>query len=76
MARATPFVGVIVVALCSLCVVVSCVDIAAILFIGFNGMLRTGELFQLRRRELSFIDGSLVIRLIADLLRQKLDSGW
>ena len=44
-ARATPFSAEIVVALASLAIASSAADLAALLLAGFDGLLRTGELF-------------------------------
>jgi hypothetical protein len=64
-ARATPFTAEIVVALASLAIASSAADLAALLLIGFDGLLRTGELFTITAGHIRFErdDAAAIIQL-------------
>ena len=64
-ARATPFTAEIVVALASLAIASSALDLAALLFISFDALLRTGELFTMKVAHIRFEtdDSAAIIQL-------------
>ena len=62
-ARATPFTGLIVLALAGAALEVGWVDIAALLLLGFDTFMRSGELFVLAPRDILFKDDKAVITI-------------
>ena len=61
--RAPPITPLIVLALAGLCWAVNWYDMAALLCVGFDAFLRSGELFTLRRRQIAFRGGCAIVQL-------------
>ena len=62
-ARAEPMSPVVALGLAGLCVTSGMMDVAALLLIGFDAFLRTGELFNIRKQDVVLYDTKAMIRL-------------
>ena len=61
--RATPFTPLMALGLAGLCVASNMVPVAALILVGFDGFLRSGELFAMKVGDISFRKGMAVIKL-------------
>ena len=61
--RATPFTPLILAGLAWCAYEAGWPDLGALLLVGFEGLLRPGELFSLRRRDVRFVGGKAVLSL-------------
>ena len=62
-ARAAPFTPLIVLGLCGAVVQAGLIDVACLLYVGFLGFLRTGELFSLTKDRIQVKRAQIVISL-------------
>ena len=61
--RASPFVPLIVLGLAGLAADVDAYDLVALFLVGFDGFLRTGELFSLTVDDVRFVKDSAILRI-------------
>ena len=62
-ARARPFTSTMLMGLIGLALVLGRVDIAALFAIGFDGFLRSGELFNMKVKHVTFARGKAILQL-------------